>query len=152
MSIGTSDEDLGDALRAMFADTDPVPPAALAAARAALAWRDIDAELAALTRDSLTAPPLVSVRGTPPRLLTFATDAVTIDLEVTDETGLVRMLGQLSPANTAEVTVEWDGGTRTVSADGLGRFAVDDLPVAWLRVRVETVGDGPPSRTEWFKP
>src|SRR5215468_8608540 len=103
MSIGTSDEELGDALRAMFVATDPVPPAALAAAKAALAWRDIDAELAELTRDSLTAPPLASVRGTPPRLLTFTTETVTIDLEVTDETGLVRMLGQLSPANSAEV-------------------------------------------------
>jgi hypothetical protein len=151
MSIGTSDEDLGDALREMFAATDPVPPAALAAARAALAWRDIDAELAALTRDSLTAPPLASVRGTPPRLLTFATDAVTIDLEVTDETGLVRMLGQLSPAHPAEVTVEWDGGTRSVTADALGRFTVEDLPVVFLRVRVGAA-DGSPSRTEWFKP
>ena len=152
MTIGTSDGELGDALRAMFAATDPVPPAALAAARAALAWRDIDAELAELTRDSLTAPPLAAVRGTPPRLLTFATDAVTIDLEVTDETGLVRMLGQLSPANPAEVTVEWDGGTRSVSADPLGRFAVDDLPVVFLRVRVGSEGDGPLSLTEWFKP
>lgn len=147
-----SDEDLGLALRAMLAEADPVPHEAMVAASATFAWRDMDAALAALTSDSLAELPLATVRGTPPRLLSFATDDVTIDLEVTAEAGTVRMLGQLTPARAADVVVEYAGGAQDGRADAMGRFSIDGLPVGWLRVAVTTGDDEPVrSHTEWFK-
>jgi hypothetical protein len=146
-----SDDELGERLRAMFAAEDPVPPAAIEAARAAFGWRDIDAELAALVSDSLIVS-AANVRGTPPRLLSFATDSVTIELEVTAEEGTARILGQLAPAQQADVVVEYIGGQRAAEVDPMGRFTVVDLPVDWLRVVVTAGPDRTRSCTEWFKP
>lgn len=146
-----SEEELGLALRAVLAEADPVPPEALAMASAALAWRDIDTALAALISDSLAVSSMATVRGTPPRLLSFATDQVTIDLEVTAEAGTVRLLGQVAPAMTADIMVEFTGGTRAGQADQMGRFAIDGLPSGWLRVAVTTTGtEQIRSHTEWF--
>ena len=147
-----SDDELGERLRTMFATDDPVPSAAIEAAKAAFGWRNIDAELAALISDSLTAAVPAPVRGTPPRLLSFATEAVTIDLEVTAEDGTARILGQLAPAQPAEIVVDYIGGQRTTEADPMGRFSVDGLPVDWLRVVVTVGPDRARSCTEWFKP
>jgi hypothetical protein len=137
----------------VLAETDPVPREALAAASAAFGWRDMDAALAALTTDSLTHAPAVVVRGTPPRLLGFATDTVTVDLEVTTEDGAVRMLGQIAPAQPADVVVEYFGGVLEAFADPIGRFSVDGVPIGWLRVGVTTGGEAAPvkSHTEWFR-
>lgn len=149
----TSDEDLGQTLRTVLAQADPVPPEALAAASAAFAWRDFDAALATLMSDSLTDTPAVAVRGTPPRLLGFATDTVTVDLEVTTESGTVQMLGQIAPAQPADVIVEYFGGIFEAVADPIGRFSVGGLPLGWLRVGVTTGGTADPvkSHTEWFR-
>jgi len=147
-----SDDELGERLRRMFAADDPVPPAAIEAAKAAFGWRTIDAELAALVSDSLTSAGAATVRGTPPRLLSFANGGVTIELEVTAEDGTARILGQLSPAQPAEILVEFIGGDRTTEADQIGRFGVDGLPVDWLRVVVTAGPDRTRSCTEWFKP
>jgi hypothetical protein len=143
-----TDDELGEALRRILAVADPVPGAARAAASAVFSWRDIDAQLAALTSDSLTELAGAVVRGTPPRMLTFTTDALTIDLEVTELDGQVRILGQLSPARAAEVSVEWADGSRSVTADVRGRFSVQRLPSGWLRVGVASAGR---CHTEWFR-
>lgn len=153
MNPRMSDEELGLALRAVLARVDPVPPEALAAASAALAWRDLDAALAALTSDSLMESSLAAVRGTPPRLLSFTAEQVTIDLEVTAEAGTVRMLGQIAPPQAVDYIVEYAGGTRRGRTDAIGRLSVDGLPLGWIRV-VVTTGDEAAtakSRTEWFR-
>jgi hypothetical protein len=143
------EEELGAAVRAMLAAVDPVPAAELAAASAALGWRDLDGQLAALTADSLTSDSLAAVRGAAPRLLSFAADRVTIDLEVTTGPAGVSILGQLTPAGPAGILVEYAGGAHRAGADEVGRFAVAGLPDRWLRVRV---ADGPArSHTEWFR-
>jgi hypothetical protein len=144
------DEDLGEALRSMLAAADPVPAAERVAASAALGWRDLDAQLATLTADSLDAETLVAVRGDGPRLLSFATGDVAIDLEVTAGPGGVSLLGQLVPAAAARVLVEYPGGSRGTGADERGRFGVRGLPDRWLRVRVEGEGQAR-SHTEWFR-
>ena len=146
------DEEIGEALRQLLAVADAVPPAQRAAASAALGWRDLDAQLAALTADSLAGAPAAAVRAAPAgpaRLLSFATGDLTIDLEVTTGHGGVSVLGQLAPAGADRVLVEYPGGSRGTGADELGRFAVRGLPAGWLRVRVE---GGPAwSHTEWFR-
>ena len=54
----------------------------LAAARAAIGWRTIDAELAELIADSAVDEPALLVRGTAqPRTLTFEAPGLTIEIE-----------------------------------------------------------------------
>jgi hypothetical protein len=144
------DEELGEALRSMLAVADPVPAAELAAASAALGWRDLDAQLATLTADSWDGEALLAVRGDEPRLLSFATGEVAIDLEVTNGPGGVSLLGQLVPAVAARILVEYAGGSRGTGADERGRFGVRGLPDRWLRVRVQGEGQAR-SHTEWFR-
>lgn len=144
------DEELGEALRAVLAGADPVPAAELAAASAALGWRDLDAQLATLTADSVSGEALVAVRGGEPRLLSFATGDVAIDLEVATGPGGVSLLGQVVPAAPVRIVVEYPGGSRDAGADGRGRFGVHGLPDRWLRVRVEGEGQAR-SHTEWFR-
>jgi hypothetical protein len=143
-------EELGEALRSVLAAADPVPAAELAAASAALGWRDLDAQLATLTGDSLDVEALAAVRGDEPRLLSFATGEVAIDLEVTTGPGGVSLLGQLVPAAAARILVEYPGGSLGTGADERGRFGVRGLPDRWLRVRVEGAGQAR-SHTEWFR-
>jgi hypothetical protein len=150
MTQPSSEAELGAALTRLLARLDPVPAAATAAASAAFEWRDLDAALAALTSDSQHDEPAVTVRGRPPRLLSFTTGAITIDIEVTAEDRAVRILGQLAPAQPAQIVVEYRGGVSRADADQRGRFAVAALPVGWLRVGV-TAGAGDKSFTEWFK-
>src|SRR4051794_29750653 len=122
-------DELGEALRTVLAAADPVPDSARRAAHDAWEWRDVDAALAALTSDSLTEPVGATTRGPPPRLLTFESGAITIDLEVTADGDRARVLGQLTPGRAADVTVVWAGGSKTVGSDERGRFTVDNLPV-----------------------
>jgi hypothetical protein len=142
-------DELGAALRRMLAEADPLPPAALESAKAALGWRDLDAQLAQLL--SVPDRELSSLRGQP-RLLSFTTDQGVIDVEVSSEDGTVRLLGQLEPAGEAEIIIESAAESRVVVADSHGRFSADGLPDSWLRV-VVTAGDPVSQRTvtEWFR-
>jgi hypothetical protein len=143
-----SDDRTAAALSEMFATLDPVPPAALAAALDAFTWRDLDLQLAALTFETAADQLLAHTRGTAPRLLTFTSDGVTIDLEVAGDGRTVRLLGQLDPPQAVEVRVEWAGGSVQVRSDSRGRFQIDDLPVVRMRA-VVAVGDARVA-TEWF--
>jgi hypothetical protein len=143
-----SDDGIAAALAGMFAAIDPIPPAALAAALDAYDWRDLDLRLAELTFETEADQLLTHTRGSAPRLLTFAVDDVTIDLEVAIEGGEVRVLGQLDPPQAAEIRAEWDGGGALVESDAAGRFQIDDLPAGRLRI-VVVIGTTPIA-TEWF--
>ena len=147
-----SPEELGAALSRLLAIGDAVPESATSAASAAFGWRDLDASLATLISDSRIDEPVAAVRGGPPRLLSFSVGDVTIDLELTSEGGAVRILGQVAPAQPADVVIEYPGGSAPAGADELGRFAVAGLPASWLRVQVST-GPAPQTRvcTEWFR-
>jgi hypothetical protein len=142
-------DELGAALRRLLADADPLPPAALESAKAALGWRDMDAQLARLL--SVPDKELSSLRGHP-RLLSFTTGQVVIDVEVSSDDGTARLLGQLEPAGEAEIIIESAAEARVVGADSHGRFSADGLPDSWLRV-VVTAGDPASQRTvtEWFR-
>lgn len=122
-------------LRALFAHADPVPPRLDEAARAAFAWRTVDAELAELLEDAAL------VRGRDgPRQLSFEAPSLGIELEVV-ETGprARRVTGQLLPAEPASVRVERpDASPLEVAADELGRFELE-LPAGVVRLLVGRV-------------
>ena len=144
-----NDEELGEVLRSLLAAADPVPPASLQAAHETIGWRDPDSELALLASES--APQPAHLRGGRSRLLTFHTEGIVVDLEVSEEDGTVQLLGQLDPPQTADVTVESAGGSRATQADNQGRFAADGLRSGWIRVVITSrTAGGTRTATEWF--
>lgn len=136
--------DLGRALRA----EREVPNGLVEVGRAAFAWRDADAELAALTFDSTAVPTEgAAVRAEPAalRALTFATATLSIELEVTPDA----LVGQLVPAQPGEIDVLIrDGTTTTVSADAVGWFTISPRPARLFRLHVRPT-HGAAVITEW---
>ena len=111
---------------------DPVPKTVIAAAKASLTWRSIDAELAQLIEDSALAP-MAGVRSAEgPRLLTFESAETTLVLEVLPTGPTRRVLGQLLAAPRARVEVRHARGADEVEADELGRFRVEEVPAGPL--------------------
>src|SRR5262245_28009413 len=102
--------DLGAALRVEREVPDRPP----GTGRAAFSWRNVDAELAALTFDS-TAAESTGVRAETAtlRALTFAATSLTIELEITTDA----LVGQLVPPQRGEVDVLTRTGQTTVLAD-----------------------------------
>ncbi|MGI5237366.1 hypothetical protein [Dactylosporangium sp. CA-139066] len=145
------EEEVLSSLREIAGRHDPVPPNVLAAARASLAWRDPDAALAELVRDSLDR--LIAVRGGTPRVLTFLGGALTIDVQVTPRAGAVDVVGELAPVVPAKVVVESPGGSHETAADDEGRFRVDGVAAGPVRLRCEPLVEGAfvPLRTEWVQ-
>jgi hypothetical protein len=146
--FGTDEELLAELREA--GRLDPVPPEAVAAAKAAFLWRTIDEELAELTYDSVFDDQLLAgVRSTAPtRFLTFESPNLTVDLEAEVVGERRRLIGQLAPPQRGHVEVRHGGGAVTVEADDLGRFIADDVapgPVS-LRCRAQS---GATVSTEW---
>lgn len=141
-----SDDDLLAAVKDLSGSQ--VPPGAADAAMGLFTWRTVDAELAVLTADSVLEAP-AGVRGaSEARTLTFATQDVQVVVEITESAGRRQLLGQLVPGRPGQVSVRQGAAVRTVEADHLGRFVIDDLgPRAPLSLRCSW-GDGAVS-TDW---
>jgi len=123
---------LGEAVRAARS----VPPEFVAAAKAAYTWRDVDAELAALTYDSASEEDRepAGTRATPTRLraLTFVSANLVIELEV----GQDSCLGQLVPIQPGQVEVQLATGELIpATVDDVGYFVVRPVPAGWVRLR-----------------
>lgn len=138
-----TDDDATEAeLRAIFSRVDPVPQLLDDAARSAFGWRDVDAELAALIRDSGDAEQeeagMLVRGGRGARQLSFESPRLGIELEVTATGERERRLeGQLLPPGSATVTIERPGEDGlSVQADELGRFVLDGLRAGVVRLHV----------------
>lgn len=133
------DEALMSELRHAIGQVDPIPQAVQIAARAAIEWRTLDAELAALVHDSAVDEASLAVRGLAagPRAVTFEVPELTIELEAeaVDETGSLCIVGQLVPPQEAEVIVRHGGELTVVRADGRGRFAARGVARGPLSLR-----------------
>ena len=118
-----------------------------AAAEAAYSWRTIDAELAALTYDSMAdEAALVRDAGTATRQLVFEGEALSVELEHTPG-GLV---GQLVPPNPGSVTLLGpDGELASVEADALGLFRIEAVRRGPIRLRCVT--EGAEIVTDWVQ-
>lgn len=115
---------------------DPPPPEVGLAARACFSFRDADAELAALLYDSALEGQMVGVRGGgaggAQRSLTFQAGDRVIEVELLSNG---RLVGQLVPPQAEPVEVSTPKGSRTVTADDLGRFVADGMRPGPLRLR-----------------
>jgi hypothetical protein len=144
-------------LRRIAAEVDPVPPGVVDAARAAIATRHLDHELAVLVADSAEAGAGLlyeSVRGpgaAESRLLTFEGGGVQVDVDLAPSGRGLRLIGQFTGA-VAECGVErGDGGSVEIDVDELGRFVADDVPAGPIRLRYRPEA-GPVVRTAWLVP
>ena len=133
--------ELGEAIAA----SREVPPDWREAARAAFAWRTIDAELLALVHDSRleTGAAVRGVAG--PRVLSFAGSALSLEVELTGR----QVMGQLTSPGPGEVIFESaDGRRRSTPTDASGFFVLDgeDHGLVRFSVRAEDAD----FVTEWF--
>jgi hypothetical protein len=146
--MNASDDPLAGEVAELLRRVDPVPAEVVAAAQASFGWQALDAELARLTEDSLLAT--ADVRGEPARLLSYQAGERTIEIEVTNLDGRLRILGQLVPPQSARVRAEQPAGTVEASADGLGRFSIRDLPPGATRFAVQPLEPpGAELASEW---
>ena len=129
--------------------SDPVPISVTEAGKSALTWLTIDAELAELVFDSAR-DELVGVRSETlaERQLTFQSPTVEIEIMLVGDTR--HLVGQLVPAQDAEVTLITELASTDVTTDNLGRFDFNGVEHGRIRLQVRTVG-GPSTTTQWFE-
>ncbi|HEX5195251.1 MAG TPA: hypothetical protein VFW09_20845 [Solirubrobacteraceae bacterium] len=131
---------------------DAVPQAVTDAAKAALGWRRLDAELAELLSDSaLDAEPSLARGAALVRSVSFSAGKTIVELEVHHDRDRRTLLGQLSPAATWTVEVQLADGTAVepVRADLLGRFRIGLERGGTIRLRL-TATDGAVIETAWI--
>lgn len=143
----SDDDQLLATLRGAVHAADAVPAEFIEAGRAAFAWRNFDAELAALIYDSQLEPaPTRNSDTATLRALTFASPRLTIELEITTD----GLLGQVVPIGCAEIDVQMrEGDATTVAADELGCFVIRPMPTAPFRLRCR-VGTTVDILTSWI--
>jgi hypothetical protein len=137
-------EQLGTAVRWAGAPT----PTMVAAGEAAFSWRTVDAELAALTHDSLAGESVLVRSGdAAPRSLVFEGRQLSVELDE-GEDGLV---GQLLPPASGEVVLLGPAGEELAHAqiDELGCFCFESSAAGPVRLRCRT-GSGA-LLTDWFR-
>ncbi|GAA1520073.1 hypothetical protein [Kribbella lupini] len=135
----TDDDQLLEVLQDALTSANDVPAGLVAAGKAVYAWRTIDAELAALTYDSAWESEAVDVTRTAEtaalRRLTFASDVVSIELELTPD----ELLGQLSPPQGGTVTlVDGSDELGTTPVDEFGFFVIRPVPSRPFRITCHT--------------
>ena len=144
-----SDERIEQELQEAAQLLDPVPPHLVDAAIGAFTWRTIDADLAELVYDSL-AEPVAAVRSVAqqPRLLTFQTASLTIELEAEGHGENRRIVGRVIPAEPVTLEIRHSRGVVTASIDTHGRFAAGALSAGPIQLRLQA--DRSPVVTDWF--
>jgi hypothetical protein len=127
-------------LRRMLGAADPVPEHVRIAARVAIEWRTLEAELATLIHDSNVDEPVLAVRGDAgPRSLTFEAPELTIEIEAEIQSagtaGSIRIAGQLVPPQPAQIAVHNGDALVSIRADDRGRFSAAGLAPGTLSLR-----------------
>jgi hypothetical protein len=148
VGTGLTDDELLEALQRAVSARKAVPDDFVAAAKDAFAWHNIDAELARLTYDSRDAEHALATRteAASIRALTYTSGRLTIELEVTQNS----LVGQIVPAQPAVVSVLPRAGDELViTADEIGCFSVEPIPVGQFRLRCRTSA-GVETMTGWI--
>ncbi|MFD7656730.1 hypothetical protein ACFV4N_22385 [Actinosynnema sp. NPDC059797] len=135
-----NDEGLLRDLAAAMAEERDVPAHVVEAARAAYAWRTVDAELTALTSYDSTMDAELAARAratSTARQLVFDAEGVSVQVEVT-EAGVA---GQVLPARPGRVELLTAAGPVEESElDELGMFLLGPPPRGPVRFRCEVGG------------
>ena len=143
----SDDDSLLHLLGQALSQADPVPDRVTRVALGALAWRTIDAELAALAFDSGMEP--AGARSDEvTRQITFAAPDLEIEVMVVPNGGR-RLVGQLVPPRVATVGLTCGDQELETTSDDLGRFRFEDVRSGPTRLTVSGGSDDPPVQTEW---
>lgn len=139
-SVWESDEAMLRELSAALAEAAEVPPEFLAAARAAYAWRTVDAELVLLTSyDSFLDEGLAGRARSAAiaRQLVFDAEGFSVQVEVTG----AGVTGQVLPGGPGRVELLTAGGVaERAEFDELGCFLLGPPPPGPVRFRCEVGG------------
>jgi hypothetical protein len=153
-SWASDDEALFDRLREIVNTEDAPPAILLELARQSFGLRQVDAELAALAADSDVDTAAVAVRDgrseSGPRLLTFESPALTVEIEVSGSGRHHRLFGQIDPPGVARIDVRQPSTPqpRSIDVDDQGRFVVENLAAGPISLTCHQPGR-PPVVTEW---
>ena len=145
------DDQLLAALREAFRSKRSVPAEFTATAKAAFVWRDIDAELATLTWDSVLADTEAELAGqcaesASLRSLTFMSGELTLEIEVTESA----LLGQLVPPGPGRIEVRTvDGDVVAAVINQVGGFTICPVPRGPFRLYCHTMS-GADVLTGWL--
>jgi hypothetical protein len=146
MTGAPDDDRLLELLSQALEQQNPLTDRAREGAYAALTWRTIDAELAALSYDSAMELSTGARGDEVARQLTFATDSLEIEVMVAEGP---RLVGQLVPPFVAAVTLTRGDEVLETTSDDLGRFGFDLAGSAPTKIAV-VLGPGDPAvETEW---
>lgn len=136
------DDTLMQELGGLLKRADPIPDELTLAARSAIAWRRLDAELADLLEDSADERELVGTRGDDAgwRALTFeSATGLTIEVEIALDGNVRNLMGQVLPAFAGRVALRRNGerNAQIGRSDELGRFRFDAIAPGPISLRVE---------------
>jgi len=144
-STNQQDDKLISLLRRGLDGSDPTPADVTEFAEAALSWRNVDAELAQLTFDSVD--DATAVRGVAvARMLAFESGDLMIDLEHDPASGHLR--GQLEPAGQMAVELHIFDTVLVTESDELGRFTFEGIHSGPFALVIRFEGDET-VKTEW---
>lgn len=146
-----NDADLLAELLEALDEPSRVPPEFGIAARGALAWRSIDADLALaeLTFDSLSDAGAPTRAANPPgsRILAFSGAGVSVEIEIAEE----GITGQLSPAGADRVSCQTPAGPfHETEVDAVGCFVLRTPPAGPVRLLL-SYPDGRGVATSWVR-
>jgi hypothetical protein len=147
MTGAPDDDRLLELLSQALEQQNPLTERAREGAYAALTWRTVDAELAALSYDSAMELSTGARSDEVARQLTFATDSLEIEIMVAAEGP--RLVGQLVPPSVAAVTLTRGGEVLETTSDDLGRFGFDLTGAGPTRISVARGPGQPAVETEW---
>jgi hypothetical protein len=142
------DDELATIVAEALREQDAVPARVIDAGRAVFTWRSVDAELAALTYDSL-AQPAAGTRSERAaiREVTFVSRVVTIHLQVSD----AGFQGQLVPPQHGRVQLDVrTAESRTTEADEHGWFDLARVSGPAFRL-VVSLASGGRVHTDWLR-
>lgn len=140
-----TDAELLEALGRVLARIDPPPDQVIAHAKGALTWQSLDAELAELVYDS-KAQDTMLVRGDT-REVTFRAPGIEVEVMVLSEHHR-SLVGQIVPAQEADIELRHGDTTAVTRTDTLGRFTFEQVSAGPVKlvvaadsgVRVQTEG------------
>jgi hypothetical protein len=136
-----------DQLMALLAASDVVPEVSegsLELARVAFDWRTLDLELAELVADSALEQTVALRTAATPRLVSFESRSLSVELEIANRDDERAITGRLFPPQEATVeVVRLTGAPLVVDTDVEGRFFVE-VPAGPVAFDVLSI------RTDWL--
>ncbi len=151
-ALSNEDHAVLAAICAAADEIDPVPLDVVAAARATLAWLDVDVELAELVAD--TALTAAGVRSaTASRLLVFTAGSYEIDIEVIGTADTRRFVGQITPPGPGQLEVRHADIDEPILAaiDELGRFIVEGVRAGLISLHCTLEAGAARATTSWVR-